>query len=208
MKRILTILLLLVTFEVSFEYTLPASPSNNLQTAFWEAYDHVRKWEGNYCYLPYDKGGETYGGITRNFNKYWDGWTVLDQYKEDSSVYWNKKIPNLEELVIEYYYNIWIDDNYYLIKDPIIAIYIFDYRNTGRISYKHVQTVLREHGYKIENTGKLDAQTIAALNQINPLIFVLHLKELRKEFYIEVAERNPNLRRYLKGWVSRANDIS
>ena len=51
MKSILTLLLVLVTFEVSFEYTLP--PSNKVQTVFWEAYDHVRKWEGNYSYLPY-----------------------------------------------------------------------------------------------------------------------------------------------------------
>ena len=34
------------------------------------------------------------------------------------------------------------------------------------------------------------------------------LKRLRKAYYIRVADRNPNLNIYLKGWLNRANDIT
>lgn len=144
MKKILTILLLCVAVETSYELGIEYKIEKTI--SFRKAYNHVRKWEGNYSNLEFDKGGETYGGIARNFNKQWNGWYVIDKHKKDCTVYWNKHIPEVEEWVLDYYYEIWINDNYYLIKNQTIANYIFDYRNTGIIAYKHVQLVLQEQG--------------------------------------------------------------
>jgi lysozyme family protein len=208
MKTILTILLLFVAVETSYEQNLSFININfEPKVSFKTAYNHVRKWEGNYAYLPYDKGGETYGGIARNYNKNWDGWSLLDRHKKDSTVFWNKKIPELEKWVVDYYYNVWINDGYYLLKDQLIANYIFDYRNTGNVAYKHVQLVLQQHGYPIKITGKMNTETINALNNINSLIFILHLQELRKEFYLKVVNRKPEMNIYLRGWLNRTNDI-
>lgn len=38
---------------------------------FEKAYDPVRQWEGGWCNVEGDRGGETYAGIARNF---WPGW--------------------------------------------------------------------------------------------------------------------------------------
>jgi lysozyme family protein len=207
MRTILTILLLFIVVETSYEQDLSLIITNfEPKISFKTAYNQIRKWEGNYAYLPYDKGGETYGGIARNYNKNWDGWNVLDKYKKDSIVSWNKKIPEMEKWVIDYYYNIWIEDEYYLLKNQLIANYVFDYRNTGVIAYRHVQYILQQHGYPVKITGKMNTETINALNKINPLIFILHLQELRKEFYLKVVDRKPEMNIYLRGWLNRAND--
>jgi lysozyme family protein len=175
---------------------------------FLKAYKHVRKWEGNYSNLAYDKGGETYGGITKNFNPNWTGWEELERYKKDSVISWNEYIPDMERHTIQYYYDIWMKHGYYRIKEPVVANYVFDYRNTGIVAIKHIQQVLYEHGYNVKITKVMDDNTIDAINKINPIIFILHLQEVRKNFYISVAERNPDLEIYLKGWIRRANYIS
>lgn len=175
---------------------------------FLRAYKHIRKWEGNYSNLPFDKGGETYGGITKNYNPNWIGWNELERYKRDSVVCWNQHIPQIEQHVRDYYFDIWMKDGYHKIKEPLVANYIFDYRNTGTIALKHIQQVLNYHGHNVKMTKKMDEQTISAINKINPIIFILHLQEVRKEFYTSVADRNPDLGRYLNGWINRANYIS
>jgi len=175
---------------------------------FLAAYVNVRKWEGNYSNLKDDKGGETYGGISRTYNGDWRGWELVDDLKNDTTIHWNHYIPDVEKLVIDYYFTKWVEEGFYKINDPFIANYVFDYNNTGVVAMRHVQQVLRHHNYDVDMTLRLDDKTIRALNTINPLIFVLHLKEVRKEYYERVADRNPELEKFLKGWIKRANNIN
>jgi lysozyme family protein len=174
---------------------------------FLVAYRGIREWEGNYANLEFDKGGETYGGIARNFNKKWEGWETIDDHKFWNTVKWNDSIPSVETQVEEYYWNIWNRDMYYLIKEPLVRNYMFDYQNSGPVAYKHMKYVLNYHGYKVGNSANMDIKSIHALNTINPLIFVLHLKEVHMDFYTRVADRNPDLKIYLRGWLRRAQDI-
>jgi len=37
--------------------------------------------EGGYNFYKEDKGGETYKGIARNFHPEWEGWKIIDKYK-------------------------------------------------------------------------------------------------------------------------------
>jgi len=175
---------------------------------FLTCYKNVREWEGNYAHLEFDKGGETYAGIARNANKKWEGWKTIDRYKMWNDVGWNDSIPTVEKQVEEYYWNVYNRDMYYLIKDPMVRSYVFDYRNTGPVAYKHVKRVLQLHGFKVGNSAEMNIKTIHALNKINPIIFVLHLREIRMDFYYGVADRNPELQIYLKGWLRRAKAIA
>jgi len=48
---------------------------------FIQAFDKVISFEGGYNNYKEDTGGETYKGIARNFNGDWDGWNIIDKYK-------------------------------------------------------------------------------------------------------------------------------
>ena len=41
----------------------------------------IEGYEGNYSNDKDDPGGETYKGISRNMNKDWEGWKIIDSYK-------------------------------------------------------------------------------------------------------------------------------
>ena len=44
---------------------------------FEQAYAPLRGFEGGWCNDVGDAGGETYGGIARNFFPHWQGWPSL-----------------------------------------------------------------------------------------------------------------------------------
>jgi type VI secretion system secreted protein VgrG len=203
---ILTFVCLFLYTEIRWEKTILIE-NTNYYPDFLYAYEKIRRWEGNYAYLQDDSGGETYAGIARNANRNWEGWDILDEYKKDSLVEWNQKIEELEKSVILYYYNIWVEHGYYKIKEPFVRDYIFDYHNTGPISYRHVKQVLNEMGHDVGSKAVLDQKTIEALNKVNPSIFIERLQDVRRGYYEGVADRNPELKKYLKGWVNRANDV-
>lgn len=220
MKRKLKMLLLIIVMffspliiggETITRLDIP--PSKKVETPdyfsmFMDSYSNLRKWEGNYSYLPDDKGGETYAGISRNYNPNWDGWEILDQYKKDSVVCWNVYIDAIEPCVIDYYFSVWMGDKYYLIKDPIVRDYLFDYRNTGTIAYIHLCKVLNEMGYNVCVSTPLTEDIILVLNTVDQQIFITKLQEERTNFYERVAARYPMLQKYLRGWINRANNIS
>lgn len=207
MKTFALITILAVSIPLGMQPNIKAENLNYFPQ-FMLSYPKIRHWEGNYAFLEYDKGGETYAGIARNFNKDWEGWEVLDEHKSENGVHWNKKIEEVETLVIQYYYKVWMDEGFYRINDEFIRTYLFDYRNSGTIAYRHMKEVLRYHGYDVGTAAVLDDKSIQALNKINSLIFILHLKEVRMEYYTRVAVENPELEMYLKGWIRRAKHIT
>jgi lysozyme family protein len=213
MKKVsLVVLIVFITFlEFGYFETLKDScvekKENVYNQTFIYAYENLRKWEGNYSLLTYDKGGETYGGITRFFNPEWIGWEEIDRVKNDSTIEWNTRIESVEKYVKDYYYNVWFIEGFNKIREPLVAIYLFDYRNTGPISYKHLNKVLKNNGYDVSIKFELDQEIIDAINCMDPFTLVSDLKEIRKEYYERVARRNPELEIYLNGWINRASSI-
>lgn len=54
--------------------------------ADWEkAYHDMLRFEGGYANHPADRGGETYKGIARNVWGKWKGWSIVDEYKKQTS---------------------------------------------------------------------------------------------------------------------------
>ena len=71
-------------------------------TPFEEAFDMVMGEEGVYSFNPFDPGGETYCGISREHHPFWSGWAYLDQQK----TLWNFKVrymPKLKSDVMAFY---------------------------------------------------------------------------------------------------------
>lgn len=61
---------------------------------FKSALDKVLVKEGGYVNDPDDAGGETYRGVSRRFWKNWEGWKIIDDYKENNKVS-NKEFTNI-----------------------------------------------------------------------------------------------------------------
>ncbi len=73
---------------------------------FSEAYAITRQHEGDYDNNPNDRGGETFKGVARNFNPDWDGWPIIDGFKdlhEDNFINYIKNDERLNELVHSLY---------------------------------------------------------------------------------------------------------
>jgi lysozyme family protein len=64
----------------------------------------IEGYEGNYSNDKDDPGGETYRGISRNMNKDWEGWKIIDSYK--GKKYYPELLggdKNLQALVPDFY---------------------------------------------------------------------------------------------------------
>lgn len=167
--------------------------------------DHVKPWEGNgvYAWLPDDKGGETYAGISRVANPTWSGWTVVDFEKHRLKVDRLKngwKIIGIEPSVTQWYRDLW--DKYKMgnLVSQDIANLVFDFMvNSGPgnvekvigpiVGAKKMSTIL-----ELLNTGDLKK---------------LHdqIKAARTTFLKGIVERDPTQAKFLTGWLNRVNSF-
>lgn len=167
--------------------------------------DHIKPWEGNavYAWLSDDKGGETYGGISRVSNPTWSGWAKIDFEKHRLNVDRLKngwKVIGMDKDVENWYRDLW---NKYKLSNLVsqdIANLVFDFMvNSGPgnvervvgpiVNAKKLSTIL-----ELLNTGDLKK---------------LHdqIKAARASFLKAIVERDPSQAKFLKGWLNRVNSF-
>lgn len=179
---------------------------SQIVSQFYPAYNRMRLFEGNYTHQLHDKGGETYGGVTRNWNKDWYAWKYIDQHRKKLKQ--NYLVPEAEFWVMDYYLDVWVKEGFYKIQNQDVANYLFDFRiNSWHSSTKITQRMLIEMGSDIDITGKLDQATIDAVNNVDPDLFLIKLRDNRIKFYKKIVHKNPTQKRFYKAWVNRANVI-
>lgn len=61
---------------------------------FKKAINQLLKYEGGYVNDPEDSGGETFAGVSRRNNKNWEGWEIIDKYKESINPITEKSLFN------------------------------------------------------------------------------------------------------------------
>ena len=84
---------------------------------FLKAYAPLKDFEGGWCDVSGDTGGETYAGIARNFFPSWEGWAVIDAAKSHSShsrgaLAFSRHLatlPGLSDMVRDWYRREWWD---------------------------------------------------------------------------------------------------
>lgn len=212
------------------EIVIHAQPS-----IFDHVYEKLRFEEGNYAWLKNDFGGETYGGITRNYNSDWPGWAHIDEAKISldgkklARLKWNQAVPEAEPHVKEFYHQWWLDWNMDVIKDSLAAAYTFDFAICGTPSIKIVQKCLNKNfGYDFKVNGRMNLQMAEAINALDPVIYAESLRIMRRDFYIHISnkwhrvkDRSGNYQRdstgnyiyaqtqkgFLNGWLNRADRI-
>lgn len=178
---------------------------------------YIKPIEGGYANHPADKGGETYGGIARNYNPGWKGWTDIDLIKR--TTYKDKVIPNnkkfsplLDEPVESFYENLWNKNNFGLIKNQQVTDILFDWfinsgsnaaSTKGKETYGVDEILNRDFGFKLPIDSKFDTATINAINAVNQEQLYNTIKTERKKFYETLIANNPSQKVFETGWFKR-----
>ncbi|MEO5681460.1 MAG: glycosyl hydrolase 108 family protein [Chitinophagaceae bacterium] len=125
---------------------------------FSVAYGNTMSNEGGYRNVSYDKGGETYKGVARNYNPSWAGWAIIDQVKKTRKLKTGDYIKSstLDNLVASFYLgNYWNKNKLGEIKNQSLATLCFD--------------IVVQHGKgpgSVINTGLQSIERISAPNSV------------------------------------------
>lgn len=156
---------------------------------FDEVIERVLEHEGGYVNDPSDPGGETKYGISKRSYPWVDiaSLTLSDAreiYKRD---YWEKFRINQ-------------------IHSPAVAAKLLDMAVLmgGVRATEKFQFALRACGQPVKVDGYIGPQTLAAAKRVSEEALLAALRSEAAGHYRLLAERNPRLERFLKGWLTRA----
>lgn len=154
------------------------------------AIDRVLENEGGYDNDPADPGGETKYGICKRS-------------------YPNLDIKNLtiQEAKHIYERDFWDANQLSKINSQVVASKVFDMCvNMG--SYRGIellQQAIDTLGESVNEDGKMGPVTIMAVNRLEENQLHLALKQVCRNFYNDLVERHPKLRKFLRSWLHRAD---
>jgi type VI secretion system secreted protein VgrG len=180
-------------------------------------------YEGGYANDPADSGGETYRGISRRNFPHWEGWSIIDDIKRNNPKNFKKIInnlvnsnPSINEMV-EFFYreNFWDGFRGDYTTDQKIANFLFDARvNMGaNRPIKYLQAALNEiTGSKlavdgIYGNGTHNILLMCLENEENKPKLLAHMNNQRKNTYLDIVNRKPSQKKFLKGWLNRVKEF-
>lgn len=195
---------------------------------FEAAYEPVRQWEGGWCNVKGDRGGETYAGIARNFWPEWSGWKLIDGAKQHSSFRAGARafsrhldgIPGLRDMVEDWYRVEWWDRMGLGTLPQMLADELFEQAiNLGRGGAgRYLQRLCNALNYDkarkgdlfpdLAEDGAIGTKTLNALALIlkkrsNPEDMVHWLNCLQGTHYVAIAAKTPSNRQFIDGWRIR-----
>lgn len=182
--------------------------------------------EGGYANKINDHGGETYGGIARNFWPNWKGWIYIDKYKAQYTVLnaelkakytlakWinqsaavpSEPVQELKSLL--YKQNFWNVNHLDFINDQQLANTVYDFginSGTGRAADKlqDAYNVIKSLGsVPLKNDGDIGKTSLTAINSSKPDVIYTEYNKLREEFYRGLA-KDPTQAEFLHDWLTR-----
>lgn len=204
MKALLTILLAFL-WNSAREADIPEYKAENkiIRTNFHIAFERIHSFEGYYANAKHDKGGETYRGISRRFNKNWIGWSRIDEFKKKNQpLKWNQQIPPADLWTIDYYVSLWVKEGFDNVKDSTLAAYVFEFRIHG---VRAVKIIKEEINYEIPIliTSSFENDEISLLNKVNKEKFLKNLKKRRIQYYKGIVKRDSTQKGFLSHWLKR-----
>lgn len=199
-----------------------------MPSLFETAYAPLRGFEGGWCNDPGDAGGETYGGIARNFYSNWQGWAIIDAAKSNTSFRQGASafsrhlagIPGLADLVTEWFRVEWWNRMGLAQFPQAVANEIFEQSvNLGRGGAgKYLQRLCNALNYNkftgqrlfedLKEDGAVGAKTLGALSTLlakrTSVESVVHaLNCMQGAHYVGLGAKNYEQRLFVDGWMSR-----
>jgi lysozyme family protein len=150
--------------------------------------------EGGYSDHPLDPGHATMKGITQS---------VYDHYRLQKNLSLQGVILITDEEVHDIYWTIyWQPMNLELLNDEDLTLQVFDFGvNAGiRTSIKLLQRLVG-----VTDDGALGGITAGAVADYQGNILEDFIKR-RKLFYVTLIQKKPELRVFIKGWLSRVDN--
>ena len=153
-----------------------------------------------YANDPHDRGGETVSGLTRRYFPNLAIWKKLDAIAKvkDKKAY-EPTEEEWKEIYDVYYKNFYVPMRLDYIDDDNLALQLFDFGVNAGIGTA-VKTLQRVLGVKVD--GKIGPVTVSTANiqqRVNP-----NYREARKRHYQSIVFKNPSQKRFLQGWLNRA----
>lgn len=159
--------------------------------------------EGGYVNDPVDPGKETYKGISRANHKNWQGWPIIDNYKNkpDFPASLEKDLELQKQVELFYQYEFWLPLKGDDISIQTNADSIFDFSvNAGiKTSVQLAQSII---GAKAD--GIVGEQTLKKLNSLESGYFQPAFTVSKISHYIVLIKKRPVYKKYLYGWIIRA----
>lgn len=183
---------------------------------FVRALARVLKYEGWYSNDPADSGGETLLGITRRDHPDWPGWAMVDDAGGDMDALKTRE-PQLRQLAADLYKRrYWDRLDLDSVASQALAEKLFDVAvnaGVGRAA-RFLQRALNAFNLggtrwpDVEVDGDFGPRTRQALasflSRDDGDLLANVITGLQCEFYVSLAERNPKLERFIRGWQRRA----
>ena len=160
---------------------------------FLPAFERMIVNEGGYVLhtVKDDRGGATYAGIARAFHPNWPGWRVIDQGETPPA-----------DMVRQFYRsNFWHPLRLDEVEHQDVAGNIFDFGVNAGLS---TAAKLAQLVAGTTPDGKIGSKTIAALNAIDPDLFVARYALAKIARYRDIVVKNRTQQRFLVGWLNRA----
>ncbi len=157
--------------------------------------------EGGYSDHPNDHGGATSGfGVTIGELARWRKRPVTkDEVR-------NMTAQEAKELYEAWYWKPLACDK---IENANIAVCMFDIgvvRGIG-IPPKYAQLICNAHGESLVVDGHIGPKTLAAINRINPSVFIRDFSVKAEAGFRAIVARDPSQRVFINGWINRAHRL-
>lgn len=165
---------------------------------FNKAIPIILKHEGGFVDHPADPGGATNRGIIFTLFKKYAGELGLPATVEGLKALTE---DNAKYIYRKQFWNAMQGD---MIKDQQVANIIFDgFVNMG---FNGIKIAQREVGETAD--GLIGQKSLQAINGAAPKILFQGIKEGRIKYYTDLAERKPQMKVFLKGWLNRINSFN
>lgn len=172
--------------------------------------DIIRR-EGGYNDVPGDAGGATNAGISL---RYLRGKGILTGDLDHDGDVDEKDVQLITPAIAAKLYK---EDFYYApglgVLPAELQPFVFDFGvNAGpETAIEELQRVLNRMLQRTPIDGRLGPNTLAmckeALRKYGVRLMLNTLVEGRKKFYNDLVERKPNQRKFLRGWLNRADEF-
>ncbi len=145
--------------------------------------------------IKYDRGGQTYAGISRRYWPHWDGWTLID----------GGETPSQDMVRGFYLREFWSPMRLELIASQEAAGAIMDCAVLFGIGRA---VIFAQRASGAVEDGNLGPKTAASVNAMQQPLFLAKMALIRIAEHTDTVARHKAQVKFYVGWVSRALDRS